>query len=78
MDWNRDGKVDAHDTVLYHSVITSDYKSESKVSSPVNGNCCSGLYKSRSNQIPNQNIDSESVGWIIVVILVALLLCLFS
>ena len=79
MDWNRDGKVDAHDAALYHTVINSDNKSES--SSGTNSGSrrsYSNSNKLRPNQTPAANTYSSGAGWVIAIIVIAILYFFFS
>ena len=73
MDWNRDGKIDAHDTTLYHMLINNDSASNSGVS----GSCARRSYaasgKSTPTQVPAARIDSDVVVWVIAVTAIAIL-----
>ena len=70
MDWNRDGKVDAHDATLYHIVINNDSKSESI------GSGSGGRYtksnKSRANHTPAAGTDSGAGGWVMAAVVIVL------
>ena len=58
MDWNRDGKVDAHDATLYHTVINNDSLSRSSGSGFGTGRGYSNANKMRPYQAPAVNNDS--------------------
>ena len=72
MDWNRDGKVDAHDATLYHTVINNNRKPESSGLNYGSKRSYSSTNKSHHNQTPAHSFDSGSVCWIIAVIVIAL------
>ncbi len=73
MDWNRDGKVDAHDAALYHMVINNDGKAESGSYTSSNGRSYSGANKPKIPQTPAASSDSSVAGWIIAAVVIALL-----
>ena len=78
MDWNRDGKIDAHDATLYHTVINNDSRSKPDGSGSGVGRDYSNTSKMRSNPTPAVNNDSGSAGWIIAVVGIIVLFIFFS
>ena len=69
MDWNRDGKIDAHDATLYHMVINNDSQSESGSSGT--GRSYTGTNKPKTTQTPAAGTDSSVAGWVIAAVVIA-------
>lgn len=78
MDWNRDGKVDAHDVTLYHTVISNDSNHESSSSSYGSRKSYSSSKTSRPNPTPANSSESGAAGWVVAVIVFAILYFFFS